>query len=65
LLLLGVLLLLLLRSLPGLLLRLGTLLLGLSLLDGWGLLGRLGPLLLLLLLLCASRNCDPKNQEQK
>ena len=23
------------------------------------------PLLLLLLLLCASRNCDPKNQEQK
>ena len=65
LLLLGVLLLLLLRSLPGLLSRLGTLLLGLSLLDGWGLLGRLGPLLLLLLLLCASRNCDPKNQEQK
>jgi len=71
----------LLSSLPGLLLRLGTLLLlrlgtllllwlgtlllGLSLLGGWGFLGRLGLLLLLLLMLCARRNCDSKNQEQK
>jgi hypothetical protein len=57
--------LLLLRSLPGLLLMLGTLRLGLSTLGGWGLLGRLGLLVLLLLMLCAGRNCDAKNQEQK
>jgi hypothetical protein len=42
-------------SLPGLLLVLGTLLFGLTLLGGWGL------LVLLLLMLCARRNCDPKN----